>query len=253
MQKPNSNSKKLAGKVAIVTGASKGIGAAIAKSLAAQGASVVVNYSSSKADGEKVVREIKKQGGKAIALQANMSKRADIDRLFAKSKKALGRLDILVNNAGILRLGGLNDMPLTDIDALLNVNVRSPIVASKAALRHLGKGGRIITIGSYFADRVPAPVLGLYSASKSALSAFTKGLARELGPKDITVNLVQPGSINTDMNPAHGPIAETLKQFMALGRYGTPDDIANAVAFLASEKAKYVTGSTLTVDGGANA
>ena len=127
------------------------------------------------------------------------------------------------------------------------------IVASKAALAHIGKGGRIITIGSYFADRVPSPALGIYAASKSALIAFNKALARELGPKDITVNLVQPGSINTDMNPAHGPIADTLKQFMALGRYGAPDDIAHAVAFLASEKAKYITGSALTVDGGANA
>jgi 3-oxoacyl-[acyl-carrier protein] reductase len=131
--------------------------------------------------------------------------------------------------------------------------VRSPIVASQAALAHLGKGGRIITIGSYFADRVPAPVLTVYSATKSALVAFTKGLARELGPSEITVNLVQPGSIDTDMNPAHGPFGDALRQFMALGHYGKPDDIANAVAFLASEKAKYITGSTLTVDGGANA
>ena len=126
-------------------------------------------------------------------------------------------------------------------------------IASKAALAHLGKGGRIISIGSYFADRVPAPVLGVYSASKSALSAFTKGLARELGPKEITVNLVQPGSINTDMNPDKSPYADTLRQFMALGHYGKSDDIANAVTFLASAKAKYITGSTLTVDGGANA
>jgi NAD(P)-dependent dehydrogenase (short-subunit alcohol dehydrogenase family) len=120
-------------------------------------------------------------------------------------------------------------------------------------LAHLTKGGRIITIGSYFADRVPTPVLGVYAASKSALVAFTKALARELGPKEVTVNLVQPGSIDTDMNPSHGPSAETLRQFMALGRFGKADDIANAVAFLASAKAQYITGSTLTVDGGANA
>jgi NAD(P)-dependent dehydrogenase (short-subunit alcohol dehydrogenase family) len=150
-------------------------------------------------------------------------------------------------------LSELKDISLADIDALLNVNVRAPIVASKAALPHLGKGGRIISIGSYFADRVPAPILGVYAASKSALIAFTKALARELGPREVTVNLVQPGSIDTDMNPSHGPAAELLKQFMALGRYGTSDDIGNAVAFLASAKAKYVTGSTLTVDGGANA
>ena len=143
--------------------------------------------------------------------------------------------------------------PLADIDALLNVNVRAQIIASKAALAHLGKGGRIITIGSYFADRVPASVLSVYAATKSALTAFTKGLARELGPKEITVNLVQPGSIDTDMNPAHGPYGDTLRQFMALGHYGVAEDIANAVAFLASPKAQYITGSTLTVDGGANA
>jgi NAD(P)-dependent dehydrogenase (short-subunit alcohol dehydrogenase family) len=170
-----------------------------------------------------------------------------------KTVRELGGLDILVNNAGILRIGELKDNSIEDIDALLDVNVRSPIVASKAALAHLAKGGRIITIGSYFADRVPAPVLTVYSASKSAMVAFTKGLARELGPKEITVNLVQPGSIDTDMNPAHGPFGDTLRQFMALGHYGEGDDIANAVAFLASEKAKYITGSTLTVDGGANA
>ena len=131
--------------------------------------------------------------------------------------------------------------------------MRAQIIASKAALAHLGKGGRIITIGSYFADRVPAPVLSVYAATKSALTAFTKALARELGPNEITVNVVQPGSIDTDMNPAHGPFGDTLRQFMALGHYGAPEDIADAVAFLASPKAKYITGSTLTVDGGANA
>jgi 3-oxoacyl-[acyl-carrier protein] reductase len=131
--------------------------------------------------------------------------------------------------------------------------VRAPIIASKAALAHLGQGGRIITIGSYFADRVPASALSVYAATKEALAAFTKGLARELGAKGITVNLVQPGSIDTDMNPAHGPFGDTLRQFMALGHYGAPEDIADAVVFLASPKAKYITGSSLTVDGGANA
>jgi 3-oxoacyl-[acyl-carrier protein] reductase len=243
----------LAGKRALVTGASRGIGAAIAKALAAEGADVAITYEKSADSAAKVVDAIKASGRKAVAIQADSVDVAAVQASVDKTVAALGGLDILVNNAGILRLGGLNDISLADIDALLNVNVRSPIVASRAALPHLGKGGRIITIGSYFADRVPAPVLGVYAASKSALIAFNKALARELGPKDITVNLVQPGSIDTDMNPAHGPTAETLKQFMALGRYGAPDDIANAVAFLASAKAKYITGSTLTVDGGANA
>ena len=150
-------------------------------------------------------------------------------------------------------MGELKDISLADIDALLECQRARPDRPSKAALAHLGKGGRIITIGSYFADRVPASVLSVYAATKSALTAFTKALARELGPKEVTVNIVQPGSIDTDMNPAHGPFGDTLRQFMALGHYGAPEDIANAVAFLASAKAKYITGSTLTVDGGANA
>jgi len=200
-----------------------------------------------------VVGAIKAGGRRGVAIQADSADAAAVQRSVEKTVAELGGLDILVNNAGILRVGELKDLSLADIDALLNVNVRGPIVASKAALPHLGKGGRIITIGSYFADRVPASVIGVYAATKSALVAFNKGLARELGPREITANLVQPGSIDTDMNPADGPFADTLKQFMALGRYGKPDDIANAVAFLASPKAQYITGSALTVDGGANA
>jgi 3-oxoacyl-[acyl-carrier protein] reductase len=243
----------LNGKRALVTGASRGIGASIAKTLAAEGADVAITYEKSADRANEVVRAIRDLGRKAVAIQADSADVAAVQSSVEKTVRELGGLDILVNNAGILRVGGLKDNSLEDIDALLDVNVRSPIVASQAALAHLTKGGRIITIGSYFADRVPAPVLTVYSASKSAMAAFTKGLARELGPQEITVNLVQPGSIDTDMNPAHGPFGDTLRQFMALGHFGKPDDIANAVAFLASEKAKYITGTTLTVDGGANA
>ena len=243
----------LQGKRALVTGASRGIGAAIAKTLAAEGADVAITYEKSADLANEVVRAIRDHGRKGVAIQADSADVSAVQASIEKTVRELGGLDILVNNAGILRVGGLKDNSLEDIDALLDVNVRSPIVASKAALAHLGKGGRIITIGSYFADRVPAPVLTVYSATKSALVAFTKGLARELGPQEITVNLVQPGSIDTDMNPAHGPFGDALRQFMALGHYGKPDDIANAVAFLASEKAKYITGTALTVDGGANA
>lgn len=243
----------LTGKRALVTGASRGIGAATAKTLAADGADVAITYEKSAERAAEVVSAIKAQGRKAVAIQADSADVAAVQASVEKTVAALGGLDILVNNAGILRVGELKHNSLEDIDALLNVNVRSPIVASKAALAHLTKGGRIITIGSYFADRVPAPVLTVYSASKSAMVAFTKGLARELGPKEITVNLVQPGSIDTDMNPSHGPFGDALRQFMALGHYGAPEDIANAVAFLASAKAQYITGSTLTVDGGANA
>lgn len=240
-------------KRALVTGASRGIGASIAEALAAEGADVAITYEKSADRAAEVVAAIKAKGRKAVAIQADNGDAAAVQASVEKAVGELGGLDILVNNAGILRLGELKDISLTDIDALLDVNVRAPIVASKAALAHLGKGGRIITIGSYFADRVPASVLSVYSATKSALTAFSKGLARELGPKEITVNIVQPGSIDTDMNPAHGPFGDMLRQFMALGHYGATDDIANAVAFLASAKAQYITGSTLTVDGGANA
>jgi 3-oxoacyl-[acyl-carrier protein] reductase len=240
-------------KRALVTGASRGIGAAIAKALAAEGADVAITYEKSAESAAEVVNAIKAKGRRAVAIQADSADAAAVQASVDKTVAELGGLDILVNNAGIFRASELKDMSLADIDALLNVNVRAPIIASKAALAHLNKGGRIITIGSYFADRVPTSILGVYSASKSALVALTKGLARELGPKEITVNLVQPGSIDTDMNPANSPFAPRLKQFMALGRYGAPDDIANTVAFLASAKAQYITGSILTVDGGANA
>ena len=241
----------LKGKRALVTGASRGIGASIAKTLAAEGADVAITYEKSAESAAQVVRAIEAQGRRAVAIQADSADVSAVQASIEKTVAELGGLDILVNNAGILRVAELKDISLEDIDAILNVNVRAPIVASKAALAHLTKGGRIITIGSFFADRVPASVLSVYAGSKSALVAFTKGLARELGPKEITVNLVQPGSIDTDMNPSHGPFAGTLQQMTALGRYGAVEDIANAVAFLASAKAQYITGSALTVDGGA--
>ena len=243
----------LIGKRALVTGASRGIGATIAKALAAAGADVAITYEKSADAAAAVVKEIQATGRRGLSIQADSADVAAVQASVQKTVDALGGLDILVNNAGILRLGELKDLSIEDIDATLNVNVRAPIVASKAAIPHLKAGGRIISIGSYFADRVPVSLVGVYAGSKSALVAFTQGLARELGPKGVTANLVQPGSIDTDMNPANGPYAETLKQFMALGRYGAPEDIANAVAFLASTKAQYITGSTLTVDGGANA
>jgi 3-oxoacyl-[acyl-carrier protein] reductase len=235
----------------LVTGASRGIGASIAKVLGAEGADVAITYEKSAERAAEVVQAIKAQGRRAVAIQADSADPQAIQSSIDKTVAELGGLDILVNNAGILRVAELKSISLEDIDAILNVNVRGPIVTSKKALPHLGKGGRIITIGSFFADRVPSPVLSVYAASKSALVAFTKGLARELGPKEITVNLVQPGSIDTDMNPAHGPFGDTLRQLTASGRYGAVDDIANAVAFLASAKAQYITGSALTVDGGA--
>jgi 3-oxoacyl-[acyl-carrier protein] reductase len=244
----------LTGKRALVTGASRGIGAAIAKALAAEGADVAITYEKSAEAAAEVVRAIEAQGRRGVAIQADSANVAAVQASIEKTIAALGGLDILVNNAGILRLSTVADISLEDIDALLDVNVRAPIIASKAAIPHLGKGGRIINIGSFFADKVPGGAgLPVYALSKSALTAFSQGLARELGPRDITVNVVQPGSIDTDMNPAHGPFGETLRSITALGRYGKVEDIGNMVAFLAGPKAQYITGSTLTVDGGANA
>ena len=243
----------LTGKRALVTGASRGIGAAIAKALAAEGADVAITYEKSTERAAEVVSAIKAKGRKGVAIQADSADATAVQASVDKAVATLGGLDILVNNAGILRFGELKDISLADIDALLNINVRAPFIASKAAVAHLGKGGRVITIGSYVADRVPVPILSVYAATKSAMAAFTKALARELGPKEATANLVQPGSIDTDMFPANSPHAEKAKQFMALGRFGAPEDVANAVAFLASPKAQYITGATLTIDGGANA
>jgi 3-oxoacyl-[acyl-carrier protein] reductase len=241
----------LTNKRALVTGASRGIGASIAKVLAAEGADVAITYEKSEQRAAEVVQAIKALGRRAVAIQADSADPEAVQRSIDKTVAELGGLDILVNNAGILRVAELKDISLEDIDAILDVNVRGPIVATKSALPHLGKGGRIITIGSFFAERVPSSVLSVYAASKSALVAFTKGLARELGPKEITVNLVQPGSIDTDMNPAHGPFGDTLRQLTVSGRYGGVEDVANAVAVLASAKAQYITASALTVDGGA--
>jgi NAD(P)-dependent dehydrogenase (short-subunit alcohol dehydrogenase family) len=241
----------LTGKKALVTGASRGIGAAIAKALAADGADVAITYEKSADLAAQVVRDIEALGRRAVAIQADSADVAAVEASIETTVAALGGLDILVNNAGILRMGNVADISIEDIQATLDVNVRAPIVASKAAIPHLGRGGRIISIGSFFAERVPASVLGIYAGSKSALVAFDQGLARELGPQGITANLVQPGSIDADMNSAEGPFAETLRQLAATGQYGVVEDIAAAVVFLASDKAGYITGTALTVDGGA--
>ena len=243
----------LQGKRALVTGASRGIGAAIAKKLAAEGADVAITYEKSAERAAEVVREIQAFGRRGVAIQADSADVAAVQTSVEKAVAELGGLEVLVNNAGTIRLSDLNDMSVEDIDALLRVNVRSPIIASKAALPHLRAGGRIINIGSYFADRVPFSLVGVYATTKSALISFTKGLARELGPKSVTVNLVHPGPIDTDMNPADGPYSSGQVQLTALGRYGKPEEIAEAVAFLSSSAAQYVTGTALTEDGGSNA
>jgi 3-oxoacyl-[acyl-carrier protein] reductase len=243
----------LAGKRALVTGASRGIGAAIAKALAAAGADVAITYEKSGDAAASVVAAIRAEGRKGVAIRADSADAAAVESSIGQTVAALGGLDILVNNAGILRLADLQTMSLEDIDALISVNIRGPIVASKAALAHLGQGGRIISIGSYFADRVPFSLVGVYGATKSALVAFTKGLAREVGPKGITVNVVQPGPIDTDMNPESGPYSSGQLQLTATQFYGKPADIADLVTFLAGPKARFITGAQLTSDGGANA
>jgi 3-oxoacyl-[acyl-carrier protein] reductase len=244
---------ELAGKRALVTGASRGIGAAIALALAEKGADVAITYERSAERAAEVVRAIEAKGRRAVAIQADSADAAAVKRSVDEAAGNLGGLDILVNNAGIARGGPVAEMSLADIDAILDVNVRSVVLASQAAIPHLREGGRIISIGSCLGERVPFAGVTVYSMSKSALLSFTRGLARELGPRAITVNLVQPGSTDTDMNPADGAQSDMQRAMTALGHYGKPEDIAAAVAFLASPAARQITGTTITIDGGANA
>ncbi|GJD54092.1 Cyclic-di-GMP-binding biofilm dispersal mediator protein [Methylobacterium crusticola] len=244
---------ELTGKRALVTGASRGIGAAIALALAEKGADVAITFERSAERAADVVRRIEAKGRRAVAIQADSADAAAVKRSVDEAADRLGGLDILVNNAGIARGGPMAEMSLADIDAILDVNVRSVVLASQAAIPHLGESGRIISIGSCLGERVPFGGVTVYSMSKSALLSFTRGLARELGPQGITVNLVQPGSTDTDMNPADGPQADMQRAGTALGHYGRPEDVAAAVAFLASPAARQITGTAITVDGGANA
>jgi len=243
----------LQGKRALVTGASRGIGAAIAKKLAAEGADVAITYEKSADRAAEVVEAIGTYGRRAVAIQADAGDVLAAQASVERTLEELGGLDILVNNAGIIRLVDLAGMSTEDIGRLIDVNVRGPIVTAKAALPHLKSGGRIVNIGSYFAEGVPFSIVGIYAATKSALTAFTKGLARELGPRDVTVNILHPGPTDTDMNPPDGPYGGGQLGLTALGRYGKPGEIADVVAFLASPAASYLTGAALTVDGGANA
>ncbi|MCA0421645.1 MAG: 3-oxoacyl-ACP reductase FabG [Proteobacteria bacterium] len=243
---------RLAGKRALVTGGSRGIGAAIARRLAAEGADVALTYERSADKAAGVVTEIEALGRKGFAIAADSADPAAVTRAVDEAAGALGGLDILVNNAGIYRGGPVAEWSLADIDATLSVNVRAVVLASQAAAAHLGEGGRIISTGSCLADRVVEPDVTLYAMSKAALIGFTKGLARDLGPRGITVNIVHPGSTDTDMNPANGAGADAQRARMAIPRYGQPEDIAGLVAYLASQEARFITGAGFAIDGGVN-
>jgi 3-oxoacyl-[acyl-carrier protein] reductase len=248
-------SKELNGKVALVTGGSRGIGAAIAKALADDGADVVISYAASAGKAEAVVKELKQKGVRAVAFKADQADAKEVEALVKTVVEHFGRLDILVNNAGIFVTGQVHDRAnnLAELDRLFAVNVGGVAAAVRAAAPLMGDGGRIISIGSVVGESSPFPGIADYSATKAAIIGYTRGWARDLGPKGITVNTVQPGPIDTDMNPADGEFAATQKAATALGRYGKPEEVAAAVAFLASRNAAYITGTTLTVDGGFNA
>jgi 3-oxoacyl-[acyl-carrier protein] reductase len=247
------NTKKLAGKVAVVTGAGRGMGAGIAKRLSEDGATIAITYSNSQTSADKVVRDIEAAGGKAIALRADSTDAIAVKNAMAETVKQLGRIDILVNNAGIAVMGMLDKYSLEDFDRMVAVNIRGVFVASQAAAALMPDGGRIITIGSCNADRMPFQGGSVYAMTKAAIVGLTKGLARDLGPRNITVNNVEPGPTNTDMNPADGPNAEMLKGLMAIKRYADASEIGALVCYLAGPEAGFVTGASILIDGGFDA
>ena len=243
----------LAGRRALVTGAARGIGAAIALKLAEDGADVAITYEKSAEKAEAIAAEIRVMGRKAIAIQADAASPDAAKAAVERTVADLGGLDILVNNAGVLFGGEFSSQPLDEIDLQLNVNVRGVFLITQAALRHIPDGGRIISTGSNAGLAVPFAGIAVYAATKSALESFTRGLARELGPREITVNLVRPGPIDTDMNPADGALAPAILPSLSIARYGRTREVAEAVAFLAGPGAGYITGSGILVDGGISA
>ncbi len=237
-------------KVALVTGGSRGIGAAIAKRLARDGADVALTYVSAPDEANAVAAEIEGLGPRGLAIHADSAHPASVAAAVDRTAGELGRLDILVNNAGIFIPAPFEDTTLDEMERYWTINIRAAIVACHAAVKHIGDGGRIINIGSCLAERVPGPGLTLYAMSKAAIVGLTKGLARDLGPRGITVNCVEPGPIDTDMNPAAGEGADHQRRSTALGRYGTPDEVAALVAHLASDEARNITGTTILTDAG---
>jgi 3-oxoacyl-[acyl-carrier protein] reductase len=246
-------SKNLEGKIALITGGSRGIGAAIAKRLAADGANVAITYAKGADAAALVVNEIERAGGKAIAIQADAADAGAVEAAVEKTVATFGRLDVLVNNAGTAFPKTFGESTLEEMDRVIDINVRGVFVATQAALKHMKSGGRIISIGSAVGERVLVPGLVPYSATKGAVKIFTQGLSREVGSRGITVNNVQPGPIDTDLNPAAGDWAVPQKAATALDRYGRVDEVASLVAFVAGPESSYITGANLTVDGGMNA
>lgn len=237
-------------KVAFIQGGSRGIGAAIVKRLAREGAAVTFTYSQSADSARALVAEVEAAGGRALAIRADSASEQEIRGAIGEAVTAFGRLDILVNNAGVLAIAPIEEFSIDDLDRTLAINVRSVVIASQEAARHMNDGGRIISIGSTNADRMPFGGGAVYAMSKSALVGLTKGLARDLGPRGITVNNVQPGPVDTDMNPDNTDFATSLKPLMAVGRYGQVEEIASFVAYLAGPEAGYITGANLLIDGG---
>lgn len=240
----------LSGKSALVTGGSRGIGAAIVKRLASDGVQVAFTYSASPEQAQQVVDQVQKAGGKVIAIKADATDQAAVRSAVQQAAKEFGKIDILVNNAGVAALAPIADFSEADFERTLSVNVRSVFTATQEAVRNMPDGGRIIHIGSTNADRMPFAGGSVYALTKGALASFTKGLARDLGPRSITVNNIQPGPVDTDLNPATGPFAETMLSLMALKRYGHADEIAGMVSYLAGPEAGYITGASLLIDGG---
>jgi 3-oxoacyl-[acyl-carrier protein] reductase len=249
----NKHERGLAGKVALVTGGSRGIGAAIAKRLADDGADVAITYAKGIDAAASVLKDIKRAGRKAIAIQADAADAAAVEAAVEETVATFGRLDILVNNAGTAIPKKFEETTLEEMDRVIDINVRGVFVATQAALKHMKSGGRIISIGSAVGERVAAPGLVPYAGTKGAVKMFTQALAREIGSRGITVNNIQPGPIDTELNPAAGDWAIPQKAATALDRYGHVDEIAAMVAFVAGPESSYITGANLTVDGGMNA
>ncbi|WP_029604233.1 SDR family oxidoreductase [Kozakia baliensis] len=237
-------------KVALITGGSRGIGSAIAESLANDGFDIAISYANNAACAEDVVKAIQAKGRRALAIKADGSTVEGNKAVISKTLSELGRIDVLVCNAGRYPYGLINEMSTEEIDKTLTLNLRSVMIETAEAVKHMQAGSRLIYIGSAFGERAPFPGISVYSATKAALPGFARGVARDLGSKGITANVVQPGPIDTELNPADGAAAKMLSSFVATGAYGKTADIAAAVSFLASPAAGYVTGSTLTVDGG---